>query len=624
MHYFAFFSLLIALLFIVLNGGISTYFLFTNKDVTVNLKLTENVQKSVTFLILLSSVILLYALGVRDFSYAYVHDYTDTFLPLFYALTAFWAGQEGSFLFWLLSIALFGFFFLFTSSYQKMTGRQKVMFWCFYFLIEAFFLLILTGPSNPFLKLSPAPSEGRGLNPLLQNVGMIFHPPLLFLGYAGFTIPACLALAFWLEGEYKEWIKIVRPITILSWVFLSVGIVLGAWWSYMELGWGGYWAWDPVENASLIPWLFGSAYLHFSIIARKRSSLYKTTFFLLHLTLIACFFATFLVRSNVVESLHAFGSGGIAWPLSIFMFIYFLITLYLTLIPVKGKRLDDLWTKSGFIIITSWLFIFLGIIVIIATLWPVFSKLWSDNTVGLDATFYNRVCAPLFIFIAVAMAICFVLDWKGKIQDKKILLLSFLGFFLSVALMLFNGYKNFFSLLGVGSAIFSILTLIWFTLKNRFYKNINMIGIYGLHIGISLIIIGIAISGPFKHEEEFILSPGKEITMDSFNIKYKELIHKKVPGIEIFEGVFDIFRKGKKIGELRPQKRLYAHFEQPFVEVDTYPSLGTEVYISLLGFDKNKNVSVKISLHPAVNWIWIGSFILSICGLMACFSRKKA
>ena len=275
MHLIGFFSLLFTLVALI-GGGVFGFFETLKSDnyrkekKFLSLVWMERIQTISFFLITISSFILFWALGKRDFSFAYVHDYTDEFLPMFYALTAFWAGQDGSFLFWSWVLSILGAVFIYSPAYRELDQKTKVFFWGFYFLVQAFFLLMVTGPSNPFLKLEPAPATGRGLNPLLQNPGMIFHPPLLFLGYAGFTIPACLAFAGWVTGDQFSWMRQARNWVIFAWIALSAGIILGAWWSYMELGWGGYWAWDPVENASLIPWLISTACLHTAIIGRQR------------------------------------------------------------------------------------------------------------------------------------------------------------------------------------------------------------------------------------------------------------------------------------------------------------------------------------------------------------------
>ena len=224
----------------------------------------------------------------------------DNTLPLFYTIAAFWAGQEGSLLFWTILLSGFGFMVLKMRSYQHMSERHKLCFWLFYLLAQAFFLLLLTKMSNPFAILDNPPAEGQGLNPMLRNIGMVLHPPLLFIGYAGFAVPACLALGSVLAREDVTWQIPAHNWVLVSWSTLTAGILMGAWWAYMELGWGGYWAWDPVENASLIPWFSATALIHTRLVERRFGLLTRTNVFLACLTFLLCIFATYLVRSGVV------------------------------------------------------------------------------------------------------------------------------------------------------------------------------------------------------------------------------------------------------------------------------------------------------------------------------------
>ena len=325
MYLLAYICLLFALLASLILGLKAVWELWSGRKLSVNWQ--ERGQVLCSLLIVVASLVLLWALGKRDFSLAYVADYTDSFLSMFYALTAFWAGQQGSFLFWLLVLSLFGLVWGYSAAYKRISPATKAYFWIFFLAIQAFFLFMLTGVSNPFLQVLPAPQEGSGLNPLLQHPGMIFHPPLLFLGYAGFTIPACLAVASWLAEEKESWLVLGRNWVLVPWIFLTAGIILGSWWSYMELGWGGYWAWDPVENASLIPWLASSAFLHTALLGRQRKSLGRSNVLLMGITLILCFFGTYVVRSGVIDSLHAFGNGGVGAPLLLLMLFSLLVLL---------------------------------------------------------------------------------------------------------------------------------------------------------------------------------------------------------------------------------------------------------------------------------------------------------
>ena len=320
MYYFAFALLLAALLGSLAFAGAALIHLWQKKD-----GIPAFIEKGhilVTGCFLMASAFLLHALYWKDYRLDYVSSYTDNILDLFYRLTAFWAGQPGSMLFWGLTVAVMGSLFALTRNYKSLSGETRLWFWTFFYILTAFFGLILTVWSNPFAMQYPVPADGRGLNPLLQNPGMIIHPPLLFLGYAGFAIPTCLALAEALSGDQENgrpWYVSTRTFMLLAWAFLSAGILLGAWWAYMELGWGGYWAWDPVENSSLIPWLFATATFHTIVVERRRQILRRTNIFLISLTTLSSFFATYLVRSGVIDSVHAFGQGPVGKPLLIFI-----------------------------------------------------------------------------------------------------------------------------------------------------------------------------------------------------------------------------------------------------------------------------------------------------------------
>ena len=372
------------------------------------LALIEKVHWAITGALSLAAALLLHALFWNDFSLVYVASYTDRVLPAFYRLTAFWAGQPGSMLFWAFSVAISGSIFALTPAYKRLTPATRLWYWGFFYAIMAFFALILSCWSNPFEMQSPVPPDGNGLNPLLQNPGMIFHPPLLFLGYGGFTVPACLALAQSLSGGEGEdgWHRVTRPVTLLAWAFLTAGIILGMWWAYMELGWGGYWAWDPVENASLIPWLISTAALHTLIVQERRNKLHRVNVALMCLTTISAFFATYLVRSGVVQSVHAFGDGSVGTPLTVFVLGGLLISFWAAFsVPARGRELAGIVSREGFLVMVCWLLLALSVIILVGTMWPVISLLWTPEPHGLDANFYNRVCVPLGMLIMLLLMV---------------------------------------------------------------------------------------------------------------------------------------------------------------------------------------------------------------------------
>jgi cytochrome c-type biogenesis protein CcmF len=621
MHVTAYFALLLGLL-VCLGGAAVALFGLWRREYD-RLGLIEGGHRLVVLAMVVASAILTVALWRRDFSFVYVTEYTDSLLPLFYAVTAFWAGQAGSLLFWMLMLVLFGLAFAASPSYRSLGPATKHAYWLFFLATEALFLLLLTGPSNPFLEAVPPPAEGRGLNPLLRNPGMIFHPPLLFLGYAGFAVPACLGLAAWLVGETRSFVGAARNAAILSWIFLTAGIILGGWWSYMELGWGGYWAWDPVENASLIPWLVGTAFLHTCVVERRAGALPRTNVALAVLTFLSCVLGTYLVRSGAVESLHAFGEGGVGAPLLVFM-LYGLVLLWAILVAGapyhagRARPLSGLGSVPGFLVILAWLMLALAGVVLLGTLWPVISALWSSNPVGLEAGFYNRVCLPLFAAVTALVAFCPHLSFTGGVRDRIGLAVS-VGVFLGSGLVLYVlGIRLPVPLFAGAAAQAAGVTVVLLLFRQRQARSRRgALGAYLVHLGLALVTLGVAVSGPYQVSQEAVLTPGRTMTVGGFVLTYVDLQEERTPAMSIDRALIDVTRDGRPVGRLTPERRLYRGFEQPFAEVSTIPSLGDELYATLLNSSAKKAASLKISVNPLVNWVWIGGTIMCLAAFLS-------
>lgn len=624
MHYIAFAALILSMAVLTGSTGYGLYCLLGGDSRPRKLsRAMPWVQLTVFLLISISALILLWALGTRDFSFVYVRDYTDRFLPMFYALTAFWAGQDGSFLFWLWCLAVLGIIFPLSPTYKSLEDRNRVFFWSFFSLVQLFFLLMLTGPSNPFLRLDPVPSSGNGLNPLLQHPGMIFHPPLLFIGYAAFTIPCCLAFSSWLQGHEFHWMKITRNWLLFAWITLSSGIILGAWWSYMELGWGGYWAWDPVENASLIPWLIATAFMHVAILGRRQKALPRFNLLLMALTLVSCFLATFLTRSGIIDSLHAFGDKGVGMPLMWLMFFILAFAVFLALSGKPGqKSLDGIVGRHGLMLVASWIFLCLGLIVVLGSFWPVLSRPFVSNPVGLEAGFYNRVCLPLFVIISILFFICPWLKWKQGISDRMGLYPALGVFILSCGGYVLWGMRDVWPVLGAAAATSGIFTVLLLFARNKGLRSSRMHwGIYGVHLGIAVMVLGISFSGPYSLEKEVILSPGKEVSLGGYDFSYVDFKQKRTPAMQIFQAEIEVTQNGENVGTLKPQKRLYRNFDRPFAEVSVIPSPGNELYSTLLGFTEDKVGTFKLRINPLVNWIWIGGTLVCLIAFLAMDGR---
>jgi Cytochrome c biogenesis factor len=611
----AYISMLFALIATLFLGGWTAAAMLAGKE--ERLVFSERGHQGVTLLVLLSSGIMLWALVTRNYGFFSVLSHVDNGLELAYVITAFWAGSEGSLLFWELSMALCAAIFVFTPGYKSLSARTKAFFWIFFFVVNGFFLLMLTCWVNPFLAAVPAPPDGKGMNPLLRNPGMIFHPPLLLLGYAMYVIPACAALAGAVSGETRKWIEATRNWSVLSWTMLSAGIILGGWWSYMELGWGGYWAWDPVENASLIPWCTGTAFLHTAIVGSRRNALAKTNIVIMAITFIMCVFGTYLVRSGVVESLHAFGEGGVAVPLLLFILFLTAVSFFAALIAKTGeqRRLGDLLSREGLLVIVAWILMALGLVVGLGTMWPVISKLWSVKSVGLDARFYNRVCLPLFALLVLLFSACPWLGWKEGVRDKRGLMAAGVAFLAALGVFVALGYRLPLALVGAAGAVSCMTTAVLAMGLLPEARTRQTLGAYAIHLGLGIMALGVAFSGPYQLSVEKELGVGQSFEVGGYTVTVKDVHEKSARNMAQLIAQLEVQKDGKLVGTMVPERRMYRGYEQAFAEVSVLPSLGNELFAVLLGATEDGGVSVKVNVNPLVNWIWIGGIVFCLAPL---------
>ncbi len=577
----------------------------------------------------LASGILLNALIRCDVSLVYVYSYTDRLLPLFYRVTAFWGGQEGSLLLWALCVVVAGLIFQMLPRYAGLGVASRLWYWLFYFAITAFFGVLLLTWCNPFAVFDVPPADGRGLNPLLQHPGMIFHPPLLFMGYAGYVIPTCLALAQSLSrsGQEDDWSVRCRPFLLVSWSLLGAGILLGAWWAYMELGWGGYWSWDPVENSSLVPWILATALMHSLIIQNRRHKLHRLNVLLIGLTTTSTFFATYLTRSGVLKnfSMHSFGDGGVGLPLLVFVLLGVVISVWVACLAARPNAgpVDAPVSREGFLVMAVWVFAVIAAIVLVATVWPVLSAPFGKPQ-GLGPEFYNRVCLPLFTLLAVLLVFCPWLKWGSGVRDVRRLGIV-TGVFVATACAFYAmGYTHPVACLAMAASV-SVLTGCALALADRgLYRNKPGLAACGVHLGTALVVLGIAFSGPYKQEAEKVLSPGETVEVGPFTATLQRVDEGETPAYGFVRAVLEVARHGRPEGVAQPERRYYYKWQRNFAEAEALPSLGSEFYVSLLALDNQGRATVRVSANPLINWIWIGSVLLCLFPFVGLMRRRRA
>ena len=559
----------------------------------------EKANLCLTGCYIIASAILIYALASYDFSLVYVASYTDRLLPLFYRITAFWAGQAGSMLFWAFSVAICGGLFQLTRSYKSLTPDTRLWYWVFYLGIMSFFGLILVTWNNPFLMNHAVPQDGNGLNPLLQNPGMIFHPPLLFLGYGGFVIPSCLALAQALsrrQADEAAWTDVARPFTLAAWAMLTAGIVLGGWWAYMELGWGGYWAWDPVENASFMPWLVGTALLHSLAVTEKRGSFRAWTVLLAIAAFSLCLLGTFLVRSGVLVSVHAFASDP---SRGLFILVLLIVAIggSLLLYALKGGRVrarveHTLWSRESFLLGNNILLMAAMLVVLLGTLLPLVHKELGLGSISIGEPFFNTMFTALMAPFALLLGLGPLIRWRRDDvarQIKRLIIALLVTLSLSLALP-------------------------WL-LQDR----ITAMAVIGLmvlgHVGVAVTVIGITFSQNYSVERDVRMRPGDSIDIHRYHFVFNGVRNIVGPNWTGGEGIIAVTRNGRPEATLYAEKRFYTASRMMMTEAAISGGLTRDLYAALGEELSDGSWAVRLYYKPFVRWIWYGGVLMALGGL---------
>ena len=593
----------------------------------------ENAAVAVLGFLTIACVSLIYALLTRDFQVEYVASYTNRSLSTVYTLAAFYAGQKGSLLFWSWLLSLYAAIVIFQNRKKNRELLPYVI--SVMMIINFLFAFLMVFVTNPFEMLPYAPSDGQGLNPMLQNPGMIFHPPTLFLGYVGFTVPFAFAIAALITGQLGDvWIKTTRKWTIISWFFLTAGNLLGMEWAYVELGWGGYWAWDPVENASFMPWIVGTAYLHSVMIQEKRDMLKVWNIVLILLTFLLTIFGTFITRSGLIASVHSFGESSLGWMFLIFLIAALIISVGLLIYRLPDLRsknqLDSLLSRESSFLYNNLLFVGIAFAVFWGTLFPIISEAVRGVKITVGPPFYNAVVTPIALTLLFLIGACPLIAWRKttlKSFFKKILfpsLVSAVGaallyllqirsfialttltlcIFVSINLFLefFNGMRTRHSLMKEG-----YLQALW----NLVAWNKRRYGGHIVHFGVVLLFM--AISGTaFNTEKQITVNKGESFKIKQYVLKYEGLSEYPTAGKERTVATLTVFNDNHKVGVLSPEKALFRGQEQPTTEVAIHTTLKEDLYVILAGYGKDW-ATFKVLVNPLVVWLWIGGVIMAL------------
>ena len=579
-----------------------------------------------SLLTLLSFFSLMYAYVVSDFSNYNVFQNSHSNKPLIYKISGTWGNHEGSMLLWLCILSIFSFFFSFTKNIEEDFQKLTLIIQAFLHILFGLFIVFT---SNPFLVNSILVNEGLGLNPILQDPGLAVHPPILYAGYVGYSIVFSIAIAGLFQNTDDEWLYVAKKWSLISWTFLTGGIALGSYWAYYELGWGGWWFWDPVENISLMPWIAGLALVHSLMMVRGEQAIKKWIVFLSILCFSLSVFGTFLVRSGILTSVHSFAadaSRGIFILLIFFIVTGFGFLVFLLKEPKKSNALNLLFiNKVSALVINNILMIIATLTILLGTIYPIIIEVLYNKRISVGGPYFNSTVIPIMIPGFLLMSIAPILSWQtNKINNSKKYVLAFI--ILSVLVILQSYFLDFNTwgfvglLLGfwiILASIIAIFSSYKIKINIKFFKIINP---HVAHIGVGIAIVGITCSSVFQNELDFNLNEG-----DKFNVNGKTVLFEKIEttneiNFQSLRGkfLFDIEKNQSK--EIEAGKNYYPVSKMITSEAGILHQWNKDIYF-ILGDQKNNEWFVKVLINPFVSFIWLGVIIMMYSGLIAVSRR---
>ncbi len=597
------------------------------------------------FLISLAAFAMVYALVTHDFSISYVAQVGSRETPLFYTVISLWGALEGSILFWAWVLSMYAAAVVWINS--RKPGNLVPYAAATLLFVSFFFAILLIGPADPFGVVSPVPPNGPGPNPLLQNhILMAVHPPLLYLGYVGMSVPFSFAVGAMLSGEVEsdDWTRITRRWTLSAWALLSAAIIAGMWWSYEVLGWGGYWAWDPVENASFLPWLTATAFLHSVMVQERRGMLRLWNLNLVVGTFLLTVLGTFLTRSGIVSSVHSFTTGTIGY-----YFLAFIAVVMLgSLILVAGNserlrstgRFDSPASRETVFLLNNLFLTAFMFTVLTGTLFPLVAEAIKGVKVSVGEPFFNRMSLPIVVTLLFLMGVGPALPWKAasKAELKAKLLPPSIGAVIMLIVALVAGARNIYSLLAftfAGYAAFSNLREYWIGMRARHTAhgegwgtalvrlvggNRHRYGGYTAHLGIVMVALGIAASSTFRTEHEATIKPGETIALAGHTLRLKTMWARDEPQRTVVGATLEVMNGAAVGGTMEPHMNFYPMSQSPVPTPAVRSGFLGDLYVNLQAFRPDgTNATIRVIYEPLVPWIWSGGGVVVFGALIAIF-----
>ncbi len=581
-------------------------------------------------LLAISFAILAWCFYANDFSVLYVAEHSNSQLPTVYRLGAVWGGHEGSLLLWI--FLLTGWAFAVAQLSKTLDEFMVARVLGVLGLVATGLLLFVLATSNPFERLLPAAQDGRSLNPLLQDPGLVFHPPMLYMGYVGFSVAFAFAIASLLSGKLDAaWARWSRPWTTTAWIFLTLGIALGSWWAYYELGWGGWWFWDPVENASFMPWLIGTALLHSLAVTEKRGGFKNWTVLLAIIAFSMSLLGTFLVRSGVLTSVHAFATDP---RRGIFILILLSLvvgsSLFLYALRAPKSTLGgafSLMSRETLILLGNVFLVVAAGSVLLGTLYPLLIDALNLGKISVGPPYFNAVFVPIMVPVLFLLAIGPWANWKSTNLNallKRLWLAAVVAVVAAILIPRMMGEFTILTALGfllsfwiIASGILQIIRQFKVGKPTR-----SFIGMQLGHIGIAVFVIGVTMVGAYQEEKDVRMAPGDTVSVGGYQIRLVEVRPAQGPNYQATRGTFELGRHGKTEEVLYPEKRNYDSSTMPMTEAAIDAGLTRDIYVSLGEPLEGNAWAVRVYYKPFVDWIWGGCLLMALGGLFAVMDKR--